>query len=1015
MRKNYSLLVVLVMAISAGTAHAELSAQDKKSLTDAFKSIQSRAKGPYTINYCTCVNGERAPVADQNMRVRSDPCGEVLGVRQLFCSAYRNEPADILAGHGVYVANIFSNEVFAWDRHKDHHRLVRGFILEKFHMDSHPTAKLAQSRAYRGISGTEFEARYAPLFFARYRQLPDWNDFYHYLLQYELQKRFFCKSDAGLLNDIRILSMNMSQRFPKFKPVKEIIHNRLSPGVIALVESFQKTHEGEIRNGEDYQRLIRMMRDLTQVDRQQLAADLPRITDPEIRRRLQAVAAIPADDPKALIHGLSDLVVRCRKAAADEQTRPEHAVEIINLALSGNLLMHVTASQMADRAKEWTARELLAILRDLAGGIFAAGLMSEREYAAAASNLDRLISVEKTTLGEVYRGLDRTVRVVEWAQNSIRSAFSDVWEPWIFLFPDIQRISDDIIRSSPLMGYAAIAESLQEHLAVRLGLRHDIFGSSMNQGVRALNAGLAVGPLCFDGQQKGYTRDDILALETTDAELEPVAGIITKDEGNVVSHVQLLARALGVPNAVFLTPAYDRLAAARNVPVFYAISPMGRIILKEASRMGPSDRVILEQYEKNKKRSGNADMRSHAGKLSIDGRRLDLRETRVRSLDTIRRKDSGVICGPKAAFLGELKHHFPAHVSRGVVIPFGVYGAHFAKARVAVPESLSKLDIAREGTPLPEFVRATYRTFFETLLPDAGRTSAQLAEWITPRLAVIGHSIERVTLDPIFVGDLRSALDRAGLFRDGNRLAGVFVRSDTNVEDLPNFNGAGLNLTLFNLMTFDDVLEGIRRVWASPFSFRSFSWRQSVISDPNLVFPSLLILESVPSEKSGVLITADVSTGDPAMMTIATAEGVGGTVDGSQAETLLCRKGRTELLAQFKSPMRRMLVTEGKGGSRMMPATGSERVLADAELERLMAAAEKIRAEFDPEKDPDGHPLPWDIEYGFVGGHLYLFQARPFVGNSDMRNLPALAGLDREVKKRWNDPFSLEAQIPWRP
>ena len=59
-----------------------------------------------------------------------------------------------------------------------------------------------------------------------------------------------------------------------------------------------------------------------------------------------------------------------------------------------------------------------------------------------------------------------------------------------------------------------------------------------------------------DGQE--YTRDNILALETTNAELEPVAGIITKDEGNVVSHVQLLARALGVPNAVFLDKHYRK-------------------------------------------------------------------------------------------------------------------------------------------------------------------------------------------------------------------------------------------------------------------------------------------------------------------------------------------------------------------------------------------------------------------------------------------------------------------------
>jgi phosphoenolpyruvate synthase/pyruvate phosphate dikinase len=216
-------------------------------------------------------------------------------------------------------------------------------------------------------------------------------------------------------------------------------------------------------------------------------------------------------------------------------------------------------------------------------------------------------------------------------------------------------------------------------------------------------------------------------------------------------------------------------------------------------------------------------------------------------------------------------------------------------------------------------------------------------------------------------------------------------------------------------MAFQDVLKGVKRVWASPFTYRSFSWRQTVISDPNLVFPSIVVLESVPSEKSGVLITADVDTGDSTKMTIATAEGVGGTVDGSPAETLLYSANETILLNQFKSTTRRMLILEGKGGSRMVPATGAERVLTEKELSALVASAEKIKREFTPEKGTGGDLLPWDIEYGFRGGKLYLFQTRPFVGNSDLRNLPALAALDKGVREKEGQPFSLDEKVKWQP
>jgi hypothetical protein len=150
-------------------------------------------------------------------------------------------------------------------------------------------------------------------------------------------------------------------------------------------------------------------------------------------------------------------------------------------------------------------------------------------------------------------------------------------------------------------------------------------------------------------------------------------------------------------------------------------------------------------------------------------------------------------------------------------------------------------------------------------------------------------------------------------------------------------------------------------------------------------------------------------------MTIATAEGVGGTVDGSPAETLLYSRDETVLLNQFKSPTRRMLILEGKGGSQMVPATGAERVLIDDELKAVVAAAEKITEKFIAEKGVEGRPLPWDIEYGFVDGKFFLFQARPFVGNSDLRNLPALSALDKGMREKEGQAFSLEERVRWQP
>ena len=212
------------------------------------------------------------------------------------------------------------------------------------------------------------------------------------------------------------------------------------------------------------------------------------------------------------------------------------------------------------------------------------------------------------------------------------------------------------------------------------------------------------------------------------------------------------------------------------------------------------------------------------------------------------------------------------------------------------------------------------------------------------------------------------------------------------MEDLENFNGAGLNLTLFNLRSLQDIYDGIREVWASPFTYRSFSWRQPLIDKPLWVLPSIVILESVPSEKSGVLITADIFDGEPNKMVIATSEGVGGAVDGAPAETLLWSPESVELVNSYKSAWRMMLKPDG--GSETVPSTGQDYVLTEKEIEEVTAAALRIQQKLEPTRDASGTPRPWDIEFGFAKGQLWLFQTRPFVGNEEIQNLPALTSLD---------------------
>jgi phosphoenolpyruvate synthase/pyruvate phosphate dikinase len=236
---------------------------------------------------------------------------------------------------------------------------------------------------------------------------------------------------------------------------------------------------------------------------------------------------------------------------------------------------------------------------------------------------------------------------------------------------------------------------------------------------------------------------------------------------------------------------------------------------------------------------------------------------------------------------------------------------------------------------------------------------------------------------------------------------GVFVRSDTNVEDLPGFTGAGLNKTVANVVGFKNVLAAISQVWASPFSKRAFAWRQSHMDQPQHVYASVLLLRSVPSEKSGVMVNRDIETGQTGWLSVVVNEGVGGAVDGQAAESLRIniQTGDVRRLAQATAPWRRVLKPTGGVDKELVEAT--ESVLKPQEIKQLITLAQELPQRYPPILDDDGNPAPADIEFGFVQSKLQLFQIRPFLESAQARSNEYLNALDKDMTSQLTQTVKL--------
>ena len=226
---------------------------------------------------------------------------------------------------------------------------------------------------------------------------------------------------------------------------------------------------------------------------------------------------------------------------------------------------------------------------------------------------------------------------------------------------------------------------------------------------------------------------------------------------------------------------------------------------------------------------------------------------------------------------------------------------------------------------------------------------------------------------------------------------GVFVRSDTNVEDLAGFTGAGLNLTLPNVVGFDNLLRGVASVWASPFTARAFAWRQSHMTQPEHVYTSILLLESVASDKSGVLVTQDIDTGDRNVVSVAINEGLGGAVDGQAAESLrIALDGSSvKVLATATAPWRR--VPDPQGGLTILSSSGNDTVLQPVEIAQVIEFARHLPEKFPSITDDEGNSAPADVEFGFVNKQLRLFQLRPFLDSKQAQGISYLQQMDAQL------------------
>jgi hypothetical protein len=445
------------------------------------------------------------------------------------------------------------------------------------------------------------------------------------------------------------------------------------------------------------------------------------------------------------------------------------------------------------------------------------------------------------------------------------------------------------------------------------------------QAYQALNVAKGLGrihiiPKLDDHVEIGA--NEILVLDEVPVQLPPVAGIITSQPSTPLSHINLLAKSWGIPNA-YIKNAKELLKQYDTWWVSFET-------LREKYTIKRADMNQLREYQ-----------RRQAERLDVMKPRFNLSETRLLSLAE-QRSRSSLAFGGKSANLGEvLNARLPGIVvPSGFTIPFYYYDEFIKQNKLG--------DVIFGLLNDQKFVH------------DPAYRREQLVH--------LRQKIETAEFDP----ELRKmVLETVAREYAGK---GLFVRSSSNSEDLPNFSGAGLYTTVPNVRGDQQLIDAIRKVWASLWNFEAYEARERAGVDHSKIFMAVLLQEGINSESSGVMISTDpFDNENKGAIYISAKRGLGiKVVEGQRiAEQIIFRPRTNAIKVLTRSAEDSLLTFDENGGVKEVPIEGDRVVLTDDVIRRLVRAAAGIKRVFGSRDQ--------DIEWAYMKGQIYIVQSRPFI------------------------------------
>jgi len=244
----------------------------------------------------------------------------------------------------------------------------------------------------------------------------------------------------------------------------------------------------------------------------------------------------------------------------------------------------------------------------------------------------------------------------------------------------------------------------------------------------------------------------------------------------------------------------------------------------------------------------------------------------------------------------------------------------------------------------------------------------------------VGQSIrEHLHQQAIPVTIIAEILHAWGKFGTENYYA---VRSSATAEDLPNASFAGQQDTYLNIKGREELLQYVRKCWASLFTDRAIVYRAKNGFDHREVYLSIVIQQMVIPDTSGIMFTADPVNGNRTVVSIDASFGLGEALVSGQVSADLYKVNENTIVSKKISKKQIAIYSLPEGGTitkEIPPDQQEQQALTDKQITALAALGRKIERHYG---------VPQDIEFCVENNELFIVQSRPITTLYPLPDIP---------------------------